>query len=110
MDASGLRGLDDRSLVHQEMSWEVELTRASLQHAGEALEDVSLLKKLRRSIARAQTIQREREVNAGVPVGSLRLEHGRSFVIPAVDGASEGGTQQSSGYLSGVAGRFGLGE
>ena len=109
MDANGLRGLDDQGLVHQELSWEFELTRKSLEHRSDALEDASVLKKLRWNIARAQTVQRERERAQGLQSGSLRRTHRASF-NPRAAGASDGAAgQAASGFLSGVAGRFGLG-
>lgn len=109
MDANGLRGLDDQGLVHQELTWEFELTRKSLEHRADALENVSVLKKLRRDIARAQTVQHEREREQGLQNGTLRRTHRASF-NPRVGLASDGSAgQASSGFLSGVAGRFGLG-
>ncbi|HCH63698.1 MAG: hypothetical protein CL927_07090 [Deltaproteobacteria bacterium] len=109
MDANGLRGLDDQGLVHQELAWEFELTRKSLDHRADALGDVSLLKKLRRNIARAQTVQRERERAQGLQIGALRRAHRSSFNPRSGAGASASAGQAASGFLSGVAGRFGLG-
>ena len=109
MDANGLRGLDDQGLVHQELSWEFELTRKSLEHRSDALEDVSVLKKLRRDIARAQTVQRERERDQGLQTGTLRRTHRASFNARSGSAAAGAEGQASSGFLSGVAGRFGLG-
>jgi|GEM_PF-878487 len=109
MDANGLRGLDDQALVHQELSWEFELTRKSLDHRADQLEDPSVLKKLRRNIARAQTVQREREASQGLQRGSLRRNHRGSFNPRAEAAPAAAAAQASSGFLSGVAGRFGLG-
>jgi ribosomal protein L29 len=108
MDASGLRGLDDKSLVHQELSWEFELTRATLDHRGEKLVDVSRLKKLRRAIARSRTVQREREATQGVGNGSLRRLYRPSFQHQAPTVASATAEQSDGGFLSNIAGRFGL--
>jgi ribosomal protein L29 len=108
MDANGLRGLDDKSLVHQELAWEFELTRTLLDHRSDNLEDVSTLKKLRRNIARAQTVQRERESAQGLGRGELRRSHRSSF-DPRGSAGEAGATKQTSDFLSGVAGRFGLG-
>jgi ribosomal protein L29 len=108
MDANGLRGLDDKSLVHQELAWEFELTRTLLDHRSDNLEDVSTLKKLRRNIARAQTVQRERENTQGLGRGELRRSHRSSF-DPRASGGQADETKSSTDFLSGVAGRFGLG-
>jgi len=108
MDAAGLRGLDDKSLVHQELSWEFELTRATLDHRGEKLVDVSRLKKLRRSIARARTVQREREALEGLGNGSLKRLHRPSFQHQAPSAAAPTTEQSEGGFLSGIAGKFGL--
>ena len=108
MDANGLRGLDDQGLVHQELAWEFELTRKSLEHRSDSLENVSVLKKLRRNIARAQTVQRERESAQGLQSGALRRTHRASFNPRAAAGGEASG-EAASGFLSGVAGRFGLG-
>jgi len=109
MDAAGLRGLDDKSLVHQELSWEFELTRATLDHRAEKLVDVSQMKKLRRAIARAQTVQREREADKGLGNGALKRQHKASFKHQAPVGESQTAEQSEGGFLSGIAGRFGLG-
>lgn len=109
MDANGLRGLDDQALVHQELSWEFEFTVKSLEHRSDSLEDVSVLKKLRRNIARAQTVQRERESERGLQRGSLRRDHRASFAPRGEAAAPAAASQSSGGFLSGVAGRFGLG-
>lgn len=109
MDANGLRGLDDQALVHQELAWEFELTRQLLDHRADQLQNVSVLKTLRRNIARAQTVQRERESEQGVVRGSLRRTHRPSFNPRAGASAAASDGQASAGFLSGVAGRFGLG-
>lgn len=109
MDAAGLRGLDDKSLVHQELAWEFELTRATLDHRAEKLVDVSRMKKLRRSIARAQTVQREREESGDLGTGSLKRAHGSSFEHQAPTAAASDAQPAEGGFLSGIAGRFGLG-
>ncbi len=109
MDANGLRGLDDQALVHQELTWEFELTRRSLDHRSDNLVDVSVLKKLRRNIARAQTVQREREAEKGLGRGELRRTHRVSFNPRAESASAAPAGQAASGFLSGVAGRFGLG-
>jgi len=109
MDAAGLRGLDDKSLVHQELAWEFELTRTTLSHRAEKLVDVSRMKKLRRSIARAQTVQREREAAGELGAGSLKRSHGSSFQHQAPSADVPASQQAEGGFLSGIAGRFGLG-
>lgn len=110
MDAAGLRGLEDAALVHQELSWEFELTRALLAHRAEKLDDVSKLKKLRRNIARAKMVQAEREKASGERPGSLRDAHKKSFEYPVVDTAAavEGVAEDSGGFLSGVSSKLGL--
>ena len=109
MDAAGLRGLDDQALVHQELSWEFELTRVTLDHRSEKLIDVSRMKKLRRAIARAQTVQREREAEKGLSNGDLKRTHRSSFQHQSSSDAPAAAESADGGFLSGIAGRFGLG-
>jgi ribosomal protein L29 len=109
MDANGLRGLDDQALIHQELSWEFELTRTLLDHRADQLQNVSVLKKLRRNIARAQTVQRERESAQGIGRGTLRNTYRPSFNPRSGASAAGSDGEASGGFLSGVAGRFGLG-
>lgn len=88
-----LNGLSDVELVHRAMSLERELTSHLFRHRMGRLENVSVLKRARRDIARAQTALTAREHAANLHRGALRAAHARTFVpaaAPAASGAGEG--------------------
>jgi ribosomal protein L29 len=106
MADTDLRGLSDEALVHFELATERELAALSLRHRMGNLEDTSRLGKLRKAVARAKTIQSERELAGGLERGSLRRSHRASFSA-TIQG---GGQQEAAGFLKGVADRLGLDE
>ena len=61
MSVAELKELDDKALVHRELQLERELMDARFRNKTGQLEDTSKLAKLRKGIARARTLQRERE-------------------------------------------------
>ena len=61
-----------KALVHRELQLERELMDALFRHEDNQLEDTSKLAKLRKGIARARTLQREREVEQSLNPNSLR--------------------------------------
>lgn len=63
--ASELREMSDDQLVHELRETQSELFRLRFQAATERLDAPSNLKKLRKTVARIKTIQRERELAAG---------------------------------------------
>lgn len=62
MKASDLREMSDEQLTHELRETQQELFRLRFQSASERLDAPSNLMKLRRSIARIKTIQRQREL------------------------------------------------
>jgi ribosomal protein L29 len=106
MGESDLRGLSDEALVHFELASERELAALSLRHRMGNLEDTSRLGKLRKGIARAKTLQAQREVAAGLERGALLRAHRSSFKGVVQSGAQ----QEAAGFLKGVADRLGLDE
>lgn len=61
--AAELREMSDDQLVHELRETQQELFRLRFQAATERLDAPSNLKKLRKTVARIQTIQRERQTN-----------------------------------------------
>jgi len=106
MSDTDLRGLSDEALVHFELSSERELAALGLRHRMGNLEDTSRLGKLRKVIARAKTLQAQRESAGGLERGSLLRAHRPSF-----KGSVQAGVEQEAGgFLKGVADRLGLDE
>ena len=62
--ASDLRQLSDEQLVHELKEARQSLFRIRFQSASEKNDTPSNVKKLRRQVARIQTVQRERELAA----------------------------------------------
>lgn len=62
--ASELREMSDDQLTHEIREVQQELFRLRFQAATERLDAPSSLKRLRRTVARIKTIQRERELVA----------------------------------------------
>lgn len=60
--ATELREMNDEQLVHELRETQQELFRLRFQASTEKLDAPSMLQKLRRTIARIKTIQREREL------------------------------------------------
>jgi large subunit ribosomal protein L29 len=64
MKSSELREMSDEQLTHEARQAQQELFRMRFQSATERLDAPSNLTKLRRTIARIKTVQREREIAA----------------------------------------------
>jgi large subunit ribosomal protein L29 len=64
MRASDLRDLNDDELRRHVLTARRELFGLRFQHATSELENTAGLKRAKREIARALTVQRERELNA----------------------------------------------
>lgn len=99
MSVAELKELDDKSLVHRELQLERELMDARFRNKTGQLEDTSKLAKLRKGIARARTLQREREVEQKLNPNSLRDMHRSSFVAGESGGSGDGG---AGGFLKGI--------
>ena len=99
MSVAELKELDDKSLVHRELQLERELMEARFRNKTGQLEDTSKLAKLRKGIARARTLQREREVEQSLNPNALRDMHRSSFVAREAGAGGEGG---AGGFLKGI--------
>ena len=99
MSVAELKKLDDKALVHRELQLERDLMDARFRNKTGQLEDTSKLAKLRKGIARARTLQREREVEQSLNPNTLRDTHRSSFVPSESGGAGEGG---AGGFLKGI--------
>ncbi len=99
MSVADLKELDDKALVHRELQLERELMDARFRNKTGQLEDTSKLAKIRKGIARARTIQREREIEQSLNPNTLRDMHRSTFVPSAIGGGSDGG---AGGFLKGI--------
>lgn len=98
MKYSEITALTDEQLVHRELALERSLLAHQLRHRLGKLENTSVLGKVRRDIARAQTAITARERDAGLAAGTLRSRHAASFVPSATTEATEAG----GGFLKGL--------
>jgi large subunit ribosomal protein L29 len=109
MDVAELKALTDEQLIHKELQLERDLIELRFRHRDQnnQLEDTSKLRKIRKDIARLRTLQRGRELAAGLPKNGLRNAHRGSFRPGAalVSGGSAGGA-----FLQGIASKMGVGE
>jgi len=99
MSFAELKNLDDKALVHRELQLERELVDAQFRMKTNQLEDTSKLAKIRKGIARARTLQRERELEQSLNPNALRDTHRGSFVPGQV---GSGGDGAASGFLKGI--------
>jgi large subunit ribosomal protein L29 len=107
-----LEGLSDEALVHKELSLERDLLEASFRLRTGQLEDNSKTGKVRRDIARVRTEERVRETAQGLNKDELRTRHRGTYrpqPVAASTGAG-GETAQKGGFLSGLAGKLGIGD
>ena len=74
MSIADLKNLDDKALVHRELQLERELLDARFRMKTNQLEDTSKLAKIRKGIARARTLQREREIEQSLNPNTLLTE------------------------------------
>jgi large subunit ribosomal protein L29 len=91
--------LDDKSLVHRELQLERELMEVLFRQRTGQLEDTSKMSKIRKEIARARTLQRDRENVQSLSKNALRDQHRTSFVPGEVGTGDEGG---AGGFLKGI--------
>lgn len=63
MKSSEIRNMSDEDLMKKEKELREELGNLSFQHKIRPLEDTSRLKKIRKDIARIETINREKAAN-----------------------------------------------
>lgn len=79
MKYSDMTSLSDEAVVHLGLGWEHSLVQSLIRQRIGKLTTPSVLKGLRRDIARAKTELTRREVAAGLPKGSLWSKHASSF-------------------------------
>ena len=89
--------LDDKALVHHLLQTERDLVESRFKHSMNQLENTASLRVLRRSIARARTELRAREIAKGDGPNAIMRAHRGSFAAGAVSGEDK-----KEGFLSGV--------
>jgi ribosomal protein L29 len=99
MQIAKLNSLSDKALVHRELQLERDLIHTRIRHRTGQLEDVSQLAKLRKGIARARTVQRNREVDQSLSSNALRDKHRSSFKPGAI---AVGDVASAGGFLKGI--------
>ncbi len=104
---SNLNEMSDKVLVHHELALERQLIEATFQLRTDRLDDTSVLSSLRKDIARARTVQRQREIANGLAKDSLRSLHRGGF--KGVEAGTDEPGEGKPGFLKGIASRFGLG-
>lgn len=98
-----IRELSDAQLVHAEVRAEREIALEGLRHRAGRLEDTSKLRRIRKEIARYQTVQREREIAAGLDKGSLKRSYAKSVDASDATAVAEPvATGESKGFLKGI--------
>jgi large subunit ribosomal protein L29 len=71
MNTADLRTLDDKGLLLRRQDLMGELTSMKFQQATGQLDDTASLRAVRRSLARVNTLVREREIEQGLTQGGL---------------------------------------
>jgi len=98
MNTQEITTLSDEQLVHTELQLERDLIAARFAHRTSQLDDNSVMKKLRRDIARLRTAARGREIEQSLPKDALKAAHSKTFTASASGG--EGG--EGAGFLKGI--------
>ena len=96
MTISDLRALDEKALLLKRQELIGELASLKFRHASGQLDDTASIGKVRRTLAKLNTVVRERELAAGLGKGGLARQIGKL----------EGGTSAFATFrerLSGVA-------
>jgi large subunit ribosomal protein L29 len=99
MKVDELTALGDEQLVHKELELERSRLGHTFRHRLGQLENTSVIKTIRRDIARAQTLLGARERAGGLGKGSLRAQHRGTFV-PSAAAAAAGGAGED--FLKGI--------
>jgi large subunit ribosomal protein L29 len=77
MSAQDLREMDDRGLVLRQQDLSGELAALRFRHASNRLAQNSELKRVRRELARLNTLIREREISREMSAGALAASVGK---------------------------------
>lgn len=104
MAIADLHKLNDEELVHTELQLERDLLAASFRLRTGQLDDTASVGRVRKDIARARTVQREREREQGLPKDSLRTRHRPTFSAKASEDQPTAG---SGGFLKGIVDKIG---
>jgi large subunit ribosomal protein L29 len=94
-----MKEMDDQTLVHRELQLERELLDTRFRLKTGQLEDSSRMAKLRKDIARARTMQRDREHAQSMSKNALRDMHRSSFKPAKIGTEGEGA---AGGFLKGI--------
>ncbi len=98
MKNEDFRSLSDEALVHKELSLERTMVQQQFRHRLGQLENTSVLKTVRRNVARVHTELTRREIEAGAQKGSLRAKYATGWT-PEVAASN---TEAGGGFLSGM--------
>jgi ribosomal protein L29 len=98
MNTQEINTMSDQKLVHTELQLERDLIAARFAHRTSQLDDNSVMKKIRRDIARLRTAARGREVAQSIPKDALKAAHQKSF---APEAGGEAGVD-GAGFLKGI--------
>ena len=98
MNTEEIKSMSDQKLVHSELQLERDLIAARFAHRTSQLDDNSVIKKIRRNIARLRTAARGRELTQSIPKDALKAMHFSSFA-PESGG---GGGAEEAGFLKGI--------
>ena len=98
MKTQEISALSDEKLVHTELQLERDLIAARFAHRTSQLDDHSVIKKLRRDIARLRTAARGREIEQALPKDSLKAALSKTFTATA--SGENGG--EGAGFLKGI--------
>ncbi len=98
MKTENFSSLSDEALVHKELSLERTMVQQQFRHRLGQLENTSVLKTVRRNVARVHTEITRREIDAGMNKGALRAKHATGWTPEVVSSTTEAG----GGFLSGM--------
>jgi ribosomal protein L29 len=98
MNTQEISSMSDQQLVHAELQLERDLIAARFAHLTSQLDDNSVMKKIRRDIARLRTAARGREITQSIPKDALKAAHFKSFAPESGGEANADG----AGFLKGI--------
>ena len=98
MNTEEIKSMSDQKLVHTELQLERDLIVARFAHRTSQLDDNSVIKKIRRDIARLRTAARSRELTQSIPKDALKAMHLSSFAPESGSGDGADG----AGFLKGI--------
>lgn len=94
---------NDEQLTHRMFDHERELVTARFALSSGTLENTAHVSVLRKEIARIRTEARRREIEQGLPKGSLIRTHRSTWSAGSASGEVEGGdSEEGGGFLKGI--------